>query len=65
VFDATVCPFPDLYRRFATAFLSDRPESGERNEQFGSVIRAIGAVCVFESEVWTSPNHGERRENPL
>lgn len=47
VFGAVVVLFPDLYRKFATAFLYERPESIEWNERFRSGIRAIGAVYVF------------------
>jgi len=47
VFGAIVLLFPDLYRRFATAFLYERPESMEWNERFRSGIRAIGALYVL------------------
>jgi len=47
VFGAIVFLFPDLYRRFATAFLYERPESIEWNERFSSAVRAIGALYVF------------------
>ncbi|AAV44606.1 unknown (plasmid) [Haloarcula marismortui ATCC 43049] len=47
VFGAIVFLFPDLYRRFATTFLYERPESVEWNERFRSGIRAIGALYVF------------------
>ncbi|MCD2201308.1 hypothetical protein HZS55_14220 [Halosimplex rubrum] len=47
LFGAIVLLFPDLYRRFATAFLYERPESIEWNERFKSAVRAIGALYVF------------------
>ncbi|GAB7011318.1 MULTISPECIES: hypothetical protein [Halobacteriales] len=47
VFGAIVLLFPDLYQRFATAFLYERPESIEWNERFRLGIRAIGALYVF------------------
>ncbi|MGB9965705.1 hypothetical protein [Halobacterium hubeiense] len=47
LFGAIVFLFPDLYRRFATAFLYERPESIEWNERFKSAVRAIGALYVF------------------
>ncbi|MFC5136532.1 MULTISPECIES: hypothetical protein [Haloferacaceae] len=47
VFGAVVFLFPDLYRKFATAFLYERPESIEWNERFRSGIRAIGVLYVF------------------
>ncbi|MEE6209283.1 hypothetical protein U3A55_03785 [Salarchaeum sp. III] len=47
LFGAIVLLFPDLYRRFATAFLYERPESIEWNEPFKSAVRAIGALYVF------------------
>jgi len=47
VFGAIVLLFPDLYRKFATAFLYERPESIEWNEGFSSGVRAIGALYVF------------------
>jgi len=46
-FGAIVLLFPDLYRRFATAFLYERPESIEWNERFNSSVRAIGALYVI------------------
>jgi len=47
VFGAIVLLFPDLYRRFATAFLYERPESMEWNERFNLAVRAIGALYVL------------------
>jgi hypothetical protein len=47
LFGAIILLFPDLYRRFATAFLYERPESIEWNERFKSAVRAIGALYVF------------------
>jgi hypothetical protein len=47
VFGATVLFFPTLYREFATAFLYERPESIEWNEEFSSGVRAIGALYVL------------------
>jgi amino acid transporter len=47
VFGAIVLLFPDLYQRFATAFMYERLESIEWNERFRSGIRAIGALYVF------------------
>ena len=47
VFGAVVFLFPDLYRKFATVFLYERPDSMEWDEQFSSAIRALGAVYVF------------------
>ncbi|MFD1687503.1 hypothetical protein [Halobellus litoreus] len=44
---AIVLLFPDLYRKFATAFLYERPELMEWNEGFSSGVRAIGALYVF------------------
>lgn len=44
---AIVLLFPDLYRKFATAFLYERPESVELNEPFRLGIRAIGALYVL------------------
>lgn len=38
---------PDLYRRFATTFLYDRPEEVEWNDEFTTGVRAIGAFYVF------------------
>ena len=46
-FGAVVLVFPGLYRKFATTFLYERPDSIEWNEQFTTGVRIIGAVYVF------------------
>jgi hypothetical protein len=46
-FGAVVLVFPDLYRKFATTFLYERPDSIEWNEQYTTGVRIIGAVYVF------------------
>lgn len=47
VFGAVVVVFPELYRKFAPAFLYERPNSIEWNERFTTGVRIIGAVYVF------------------
>lgn len=59
LFGAIVLLFPDLYRRFATAFLYERPESIEWNERFRLGIRAIGALYVF----FTAKTYKERHND--
>jgi hypothetical protein len=46
-FGAVVFLSPDLYRKFATTLLYERPDSIEWNERFTTVVRIIGAVYVF------------------
>lgn len=46
-FGAVVLVFPGLYRKFATGFLYERPDSIEWNEQFTIGVRIIGAVYLF------------------
>lgn len=46
-FGAVVLVFPDLYRRFATALLYERPEQVEWNDRFTTGVRIIGAFYVF------------------
>lgn len=46
-FGAVVLMSPDLYRKFATKLLYERPDSVEWNEQFTTGVRIIGAVYVF------------------
>lgn len=48
-FGAVVLLFPDLYRKFATALLYERPDSIEWNDRFTTSVRIIGAVYVFLS----------------
>lgn len=59
LFGAIVLLFPDLYRRFATAFLYERPESIEWNERFNSAVRAIGALYVFLAAKTYRERHNE------
>lgn len=46
-FGAVVLVFPNLYRKFATTLLYERPDAIEWNERFTIVVRSIGAVYVF------------------
>ncbi|WP_132060948.1 hypothetical protein [Halorussus amylolyticus] len=46
-FGAVIFLFPDLYRKFATILLYERPDSIEWNERFTSGVRIIGAIYVF------------------
>ncbi|GAA0729188.1 hypothetical protein GCM10009060_29120 [Halorubrum trapanicum] len=46
-FGAAVLMFPDLYRKFASTVLYERPDAIEWNEQFTTGVRVIGAVYVF------------------
>jgi len=46
-FGAVVFLFPDLYRKFATMFLYERPDEMEWNERFSAGVRAIGAIYVI------------------
>lgn len=46
-FGAVVLLFPDLYRRFATGLLYERPGDVEWNDRFTPVVRAIGALYVL------------------
>ena len=46
-FGAVVFLFPDLYRKFATMFLYERPDKMEWNERFSAGVRAIGAIYVI------------------
>jgi hypothetical protein len=59
LFGAIVLLFPDLYRRFATAFLYERPESIEWNERFNSAVRAIGTLYVFLAAKTYRERHNE------
>ena len=59
VFGGIVLLFPDLYRRFATAFLYERPESIEWNERFNSAVRAIGTLYVFLAAKTYRERHNE------
>jgi hypothetical protein len=45
-FGALVLVSPDLYRKFASALLYERPDSVDWNERFTTVVRAIGAVYL-------------------
>ncbi|WP_435097703.1 hypothetical protein [Halorubrum sp. N11] len=46
-FGAVVLMFPDLYRKFASTFLYERPDAIEWNKQFTTGVRVVGAVYVF------------------
>lgn len=47
IFGVFVLVSPDLYRRFATAFLYERPEQIEWNDRFTTVVRFVGVFYVF------------------
>jgi len=46
-FGAVVLVSPDLYRKFASALLYERPDSVDWNERFTVVVRIIGAVYLM------------------
>jgi hypothetical protein len=45
-FGAVVLVSPDLYRKFASALLYERPDSVDWNERFTAVVRIIGAAYL-------------------
>ncbi|WP_178915440.1 hypothetical protein [Natronomonas gomsonensis] len=47
VFGAVILVFPNLYRKFASTLLYERPDSIDWNEQFTTAVRIIGAIYVF------------------
>lgn len=46
-FGTVVFLFPNLYRKFATAFLYEKPDAVEWNESFTTEVRAIGAIYAI------------------
>ena len=47
IFGAVVLLFPQLYRKFATTLLYEKPDEVKWNDQFTKEVRIIGAVYVF------------------
>ncbi|MDS0478103.1 hypothetical protein [Natrinema sp. 1APR25-10V2] len=46
-FGTVVFLFPNLYRKFATAFLYEKPDAVEWNQSFTAEVRAIGAIYAI------------------